>query len=258
MQQPPLGDRDVRRRNPRTSLRESEDEERLPGVPIDLTIIGEKGKSGDALTLVTYQISWGTARTERWALARVKYFVEDGNLFRSEGPVEVEEVPYFQWQPPPPPPDEGDEEEAPVEPETPPNTVAGYLKDAPRELVARHVKAFDLRYGYWNDEGWFETSTWVAHEREYRNPMLELDPLDPAYEAMMRFLQSRPPDGIPAYVTVTLALGYGPDHARTQVFRTRIRLFRSEETYEPFIDPSLGADLLQAGATRRETPFVRR
>lgn len=234
-----------------------EEEEPLSGIPIDLTIVGVDGEQGDSFTFACYQVHWGTAPVEPWALARVKYFVEDGNLFRAEGPVAVEEVPSFQWQPPPPPESDNRREDD-REPEAPqkPQDADHYLEGAPRELVARNVKFFDLHYGYWTDEGWFEASDWIAHERRHRNPPQELDPFDPNDQRIAQFNRSRPYDDIPAYVAVTLGLGYGRNNSGTRLFRSRIRLLNSLETYEPFVDSTLAMGAEQPRApVPPATPF---
>jgi hypothetical protein len=70
---------------------------------------------------------------------------------------------------------------------------------------------------------------------------MQVDPLSPFAQAIISRNITRPTDDIPAYVVVTLALTYGKDGARSQVFRTRIRLPNSSETYEPFMDPNLAA-----------------
>ncbi|MBM3334156.1 hypothetical protein FJY63_05800, partial [Candidatus Sumerlaeota bacterium] len=218
---------------------DEEKEEPLIGLPIDLTIIGSDKEGGDSLTFVTYQMDLGTIPMEPWALARVKYWVEGGNVFRAEGPVTVEKIPrcqsdlIAQISPPFGPKPARAEAEA-KEPEQP-QSAEDYLKGVPRELVARNVRAFDLGFGYWTDEGWKEASDWVAHERRYRNPPFDIGPEDPSFALIAGWNRSRPSDGIPAYVTVTLALGYGKDSAKTRAFRTRIRLMNSTETYEPFL-----------------------
>lgn len=244
---------------------EGEDEEPLTGIPINLTILGSSGEGGDALTFVTYQVHWGTAPVEPWALARVKYFVENGNLFRAEGPIWVDAVPSFQWQPPRSPEEDEEEEENGEQP-TSDDDIAGYLKDAPRELIARNVQEFDIQYGYWNEEGWFETSSWTAHQQRHRNPPPELDLFDVSDTtlasmnmARMQHQRRMSTDDIPAYVTVTLKLGYGDDESHGRLFRSKIRLLTSTETYEPFIDPSLNlGQLPPTAAGGRSTPFGRR
>ena len=220
------------------TLRPDTQEPPLTGVPIDLTILGKPSEGGgDALTFAIYQMNWGTTPIEPWALARVKYIVDNGNLYRSEGPITVETVPGFQWQEPAPPPELGFAPAAPPPPPT--NDIGQYLKDAPRELIARGVKTFDLRYGYWTGEGWFETEEWAAHERLHRNPPYVFDPNDPNAANWMQRNLNRPTDGIPAWVQVTLALTYGKDNSRVQVFKSRIRLMNAMETYEPVPEFSL-------------------
>jgi prepilin-type N-terminal cleavage/methylation domain-containing protein len=253
LQLPPAGRRPRRPGGGPVDGGEGEEERPIPGIPIDLTILGTEGEGGDALTFVAYQPHWGTAPVAPWALARVKYFVEDGSMYRAEGPVAVDEVPSFQWQPPPPVDGTG----MPLAPEVPGGPDLGaeadvnqYLADVPRELVARNVKQFDLLYGYWGEEGWFEASDWAAHERRYRNPPMELDPEDPMAQAIRHQEMQRPTDDIPAYVVVTLALSYGRDNERVRVFRSRIRLFGSLESFEPFIDPALGVGVGGPGARR--------
>jgi prepilin-type N-terminal cleavage/methylation domain-containing protein len=227
-----------------SSDKEKKEEKLLPAVPIDLTIIGEDHEDADALTFVTYQTNWGTAPVQPWALARVKYFVEGGNLFRAEGPITVDQLPGFQmWQMPALPATPQNllnlQELAPEPPA--PEDVEHYLPDAPREVVARGVKTFDFHYGYWTDEGWYETPDWIAHERRFRHPPYPYDPQSPFAQMIMQRNMARQTDDVPAYVVVTLALSHGKDGSRTQVFRTRIRLPISTETYEPLIDPGIGA-----------------
>ncbi|MCX8037807.1 MAG: prepilin-type N-terminal cleavage/methylation domain-containing protein [Candidatus Sumerlaeia bacterium] len=223
-------------RAPAAQKEKDKEEQPLPGIPIDLTIVGVDGGDLDSLTFVYKQTDWGgTTPVEPWALARVKYFVENGILFRSEGPVFVEKIPKFQHQPifvasggtaaPP----------GLLEPE-PAQTAEEadeYLKDQPREMVARNVLAFDLRYGYWTDEGWFEAPEWIAHERRFRNAPTEIDPNDPNAMFLRIREMNRPTDDIPAYISMTLTLGYGQDGSRTRIFRSRFRLMVSSETFEP-------------------------
>jgi len=212
-------------------------EEPMPGVPIDLTIVAVDHEQGDTLTFVTKQENWGgTLPVEPWGLARVKYSVQDGNLFRQEDSVIVDQVPSFQYQPPKPPPDRRNRDSAEEPPPPTPESADHYLEKTPRELVARHVKMFDLRFGYWTEEGWFEAPDWIAHERRYRNAPVEVDPKDPNAEMIRMRDRARPTDDIPAYVSVTLVLGYGRDGSRTQVFRSRLRLLSSLETHEPLLN----------------------
>lgn len=223
---------------------EEKEEKRPKGLPIDLTIISEDHEQGDWLTFVTYQPYWGTIPAQPWALARVKYVVQDGNLFRVEGPITVEQVPSYQdkipFLNPFAPAGAANVSGAGGVSPSQPLDVEHYLPDAPRELVARGIKSFDLRFGYWNPEGWYESPNWVAHERQYRNPPYEFDPRDPNAQLMMLRNFNRATDDIPAYVVVTLALAYGKGETRTQVFRTRMRLPASAETHEPYIDPNPG------------------
>jgi len=236
---------------------EADEENKLVGIPIDLTIIGTDHNDTDSITFVTYQFGWGEATVEPWALARVKYFVEDGNLYRVEGPVWVDKVPSFQWKPPEDRDAEGDEESKEEDQAAEPSDADGYLKDAPRELVARNVKVFDLHYGYWTEDGWFEAPDWKAHERRYRNaPHKERrDTLDSGALRPPRPTPPPPTDDVPAYVSVTLALGYGEKAKRTRVFRSKIRLMSSLETYKPYIDPSLDLGIGAPTSGRRSTPF---
>jgi type II secretory pathway pseudopilin PulG len=207
------------------------------GVPVDFTIIGVDSEKGDSLTFVCTQPNWGTTPIQPWALARVKYTIKDGNLFRTEGPVTVDELPSFQFQPlempnPTPETETKPESEEPATPES----ADHYLKDAPHELVARNVKTFDLRYGYWTPEGWFEAPDWMAHERRYRNLGEKVDPTDPNAAMLRQRELMRPTDDVPAYINLTVALAYSKDNVRTRVFRSRIRLLRSQEVYEPPMD----------------------
>jgi len=236
---------------------EEKEEKPLVGLPIDLTIIGEDHEQSDLLTFVTYQAYWGVEAIQPWALARVKYYVQDGILFRAEGPITVEQVPGYQWQPLIPVGASGDSPGGWTlpSPMATDNSVGNYLQDMPHEMVARGVKTFDLRYGYWTADGWYESPDWIGHERRYRNPPYPFDPADPQAFLFLQRNLSRATDDIPAYVIVTLELTYGKDGSRSQVFRSRIRLLVSSETYQPFADPALAAANAAFDPRRQATPY---
>jgi len=226
-----------RSRDRRSGARPDEKKSDIIGVPVDFTIIGADTEKGDSLTFVTAQPNLGTTPIQPWALARVKYTIQDGSLFRAEGPVTVDELPSFQSQPLVIPGMTPENETQPEneEPATP-ESADRYLKDAPQELVARNVKVFDLRYGYWTPDGWFEAPDWMAHERRYRNSGEKIDPNDPNAAFLRQRDIMRPTDDVPAYINVTVSLAYGKDNAQTRVFRSRIRMLRSQEVYEPPLD----------------------
>lgn len=216
----------------RRGAEEGEDE-RIPGLPIDLAMIGSDGDKLDSLTFVTYQVNWGAARVSPWALARVKYWVQDGVLYRSEGPIWVDEIPSSQYEPPRDPEAEDDAAWEAEEPSDPGGDVNSYLKEARADRIAENVEVFDLEFGYWGEDGWFQTPEWSSNGRKYRRASMDFDPLDPRAQVFRMQQRNQPTDDIPAYVTLTLKLSYGGNDKATQLFRTRIRLPNSQETFIP-------------------------
>jgi hypothetical protein len=138
-----------------------------------------------------------------------------------------------------------------------------------REILARGVKRFQLRYGYWFDEVWLESDHWNSNDKDIRSSFNVLSPEDAleteqweeqesAESRRRRILREQAPqDGLPAYVRVLLELAdpKSPRHIRR--FQTVMRFPVALETFvpNPDLDPERRDEEIDL---RRERSFESR
>jgi prepilin-type N-terminal cleavage/methylation domain-containing protein len=191
----------------------SEKEGRNPydyGIAIDLRFNAENHERTDSLSFVREQLADPSLQTEPWALARVTYDVEDGELVRATDSVFAAPIDL-----------EGNEVEKP-QPE--------------KHALAKRIKTFDLAWGYFYEGEWYEAPDWAADERRYRNPVEELDEGDPEYEQLRREQEAKPVDGIPSYLLVTLGIADKKRPEKIKTFQTLIRIPSAQENNIPLTD----------------------
>jgi hypothetical protein len=177
------------------------------GIAIDLSFEAEDKGEADSMSFVRYQHSNNEYGVMPWGLARVKYEVEKDELLRSVDNVKAPRLDI-------------DGLEIPKE-------------EPPQEVIAKRVKRFDLRWGYYFEGEWYEAVEWSADERKYRNPVEELDPEDEEYERKRREQQNKPLDGIPSYVFVTLGIADKEREKKIKNFQTLIKIPTAQENTIP-------------------------
>lgn len=127
-------------------------DENLPdlGPPVSLAFTGQDSGELDQLSMIRILPFSLENPTSMWGLARITYYVVDGNFYRAIDDVTTPET---------------DEE--------------GYIipkMNAPRvEKLAENCVGFDLKYGYYYDEQWGLADSWDSSAAQYRNPFTEED-----------------------------------------------------------------------------------
>lgn len=159
---------------------ETKDNPYNQGISIDLQMSGEDGDDFDKICFARYEISDGEMKTEPWALARIEWSVEDGRLIRKQSTIFMPERDL-----------EGEEVEEPKE---------------RIDILCNNVVKFNLVYGYYCADQWFEAQKWDTTEKQFRNPVPELDPEDPEYDHVKKTEETLPRDGLPAYVRLEITL----------------------------------------------------
>ena len=197
------------------------------GIEINLQFQAENHKTLDSMTFVRYQYSDGLTSIQPWGLGRIRYLVEDEQLIRTEEDI-IEPMKDF----------EGNvvEEKVPR-----------------RDVLAKGVKRFDLRFGFFFQDDWSEAEDWDSKAKRYRNPVVELDEEDPDNQEKMKREQMKPVDGLPAFIRVTLdiedetqAKGTSKSRsakkqtAKIQTFSTLIRVPLAQENYLPSLEEENG------------------
>ncbi len=205
---------------------------------IDLQFTGEK----DSLTF-TVQKKFEVGSPYRpFGLAKVKYFVEKGNLIRRDDSLEPAPRNIFGES---------------LAKKTPPSYT----------VVAEEVQSFQVRYVYWFDNQWYEVETWSSSNRTIRNahflmgdyehrrseyddnstPQFDangnrisgganqsLRPGDPGWNEYLNDQESEPLDRLPAEIRIRLVIGPKDNKKRQVPFQRLIRIFPAEETYTPW------------------------
>lgn len=149
-------------------------------IEINLDFKAENAEKSDSMTFVRYQMDDGISRTQPWALGRISYFVENGELIRTEEDI-------FQ----PGKDKEGNEIE----------------KKIPRkEVLAKGIVKFDLHYGFFRDDDWMEAPDWDSNARRYRNPARVIEEDEPNYQELIQKEAQKPVDGLPAFVRASIII----------------------------------------------------
>jgi len=189
---------------------------------VDLAMFGEPNGDDATFSFVVRKPVVPGRPYDEWGLTRVTYTSQEGVLIRSEESVE----------------------------DPPRDLLTGDLLVEPppprQEVVAQGVKRFSLRFGYWFDEVWLESTRWNSTRKEFRNsfdlwtPDPDPDKADalnqpgsPEWQQQNQLMSQAPEDRVPAYVRVILELADVKNPKRTEVFTTIIRYPQSEETYVP-------------------------
>ncbi len=122
-------------------------EENLPdvGPPIDLSFTGEDGGEVDQLSMVRRMPFSLDENRPLWGLARITYYVNEGNLYRAIDDITRPET----------------DEDGNVIPKPYPPQI---------DKLAENCVGFDLKYGYYNDEEWLMADSWDSNASQYRNP----------------------------------------------------------------------------------------
>ncbi len=203
------------------------------GRVIDLQFQGTPGSNTDTVSFAVYSPLRLGSHYNSWGLSRVTYRVDNSILLRIEEPVEVN-----------------------------PRNIYGEVlerRQPPRiAKLAEGVEEFKLRYAFWYDHQWYETSDWSSTRRQTRNPRFilgdhgigddmglgfdalqqgrndgQLRPGEPGWNEFLNDQRSEPLDRLPAYMRVHLGLTDPDDPGRIARFETVLRVYPSEETYAP-------------------------
>ncbi|MCX7015851.1 MAG: prepilin-type N-terminal cleavage/methylation domain-containing protein [Candidatus Sumerlaeota bacterium] len=182
------------------------------GQGIDLSLRGSGGDGGAEISFVRYQ-SHNTARAPQpLNLCRVRYWVQDQTLMRSEEDVYKADL---------------DSTGEPVE------------QPAPEpEALVRGVQSFDVLYGFYYDGQWLETTTWDSKQKQDRTDMVDLewedDLIRPNLEqAVNQYEQYSPDDNLPGYIRVRVAVADPRGQKRPQVFARTINMAAGQESHIP-------------------------
>jgi len=149
-------------------------------IEINLDFKADNAERADSMTFVRYQMDDGISRTQPWALGRISYFVENGELIRTEEDI-------FQ----PGKDKEGNEIEE---------------KIPRREVLAKGVVKFDLHFGFFREDDWMEAPDWDSNARRYRNPARVIEEDDPNYQELIQKEARKPVDGLPAFVRAAIII----------------------------------------------------
>lgn len=215
------------------------------GMLLDLQMVGEPKSDDSRLTFAAYHPVIPGRPSTPWGLARLTYESSGGVLVRTVDSVMDTGIRDIY----------GEVLETPEPPH--------------REILARGVKRFQLRYGYWFDEVWLESDHWNSNDKDIRSSFNVLSPEDAleteqweeqesAESRRRRILREQAPqDGLPAYVRVLLELAdpKSPRHIRR--FQTVMRFPVALETFvpNPDLDPERRDEEIDL---RRERSFESR
>ena len=127
-------------------------DENLPdvGPPIDLSFTGEDGGELDQLSFVRHLGLSLDDERPLWGLARITYYVIDGNLYRAMDDITKPET----------------DEDGNVIPKTTRPQV---------DKLAENCVGFDVHYGYYYDEDYHLAESWDSNSAQFRNPPEEDD-----------------------------------------------------------------------------------
>ncbi|MBX7245889.1 MAG: prepilin-type N-terminal cleavage/methylation domain-containing protein [Candidatus Sumerlaeaceae bacterium] len=193
------------------------------GPKIDLGFKCTDNADTDDLTFVRMQSPKRTEDRKPWNLVRLRYYVMNGNLYRSQDDIKAPEVD-----------EKGNEIPKPYPPQV--------------DKIANNVKSFDLKFGYYFEGEWHEAPEWDSAVTKYRNevPDTEQDKKNPMANVMPNQQnQQVPPDNVPAWASITLTFKDPKDDEKLKTFHQVVQLPQSQETYVP-----VQADSTQATTQR--------
>lgn len=194
------------------------------GKLIDLQFIGMDSGDGDGLTFAVQEPLGKGSRNLTWGLARVEYSVQSGVMIRG---LETIEAAPRDWM-------------GEVLPrEEPPDY----------SILAEGVVAFNLRYGFWFDNQWYEVEGWESNGRTLRNATALMGTYDEnefanrsqaagidtteAWNALLDDMENQPLNRLPAYVRAELVIADPKNPKRTSTFTRLFRVPGSQETWLP-------------------------
>ncbi len=197
---------------------------------IDLQFSGSENGKKDTLTFTVRQPYQIGDIYRPYGVSRVKYFLQDGWLIRSEDVIDTKERDAF-----------GNVYSRPIPP--------SYSR------LAEGVKVFDLKYTFWYDHQWYEKDGWVSGIRQTRNGKYllgdyredddprnrdtpeynnTLEPGAPGWNEQLNDSRNEPLDRLPSLIRVKLVISDPTNEKRTAEFQRVIKVPPSEETYVPF------------------------
>lgn len=193
------------------------------GPKIDLGFRCEDNGETDDLTFVrTQNMKHGEDR-KMWGLARVHYFVSGEALYRSVDDITAPET------------DEaGNDLPKPVPPQV--------------DKVANHVKAFELKFGYYYEGEWTTAPSWDSEDSKYRNPSDEEEEEEKEKNRTPgsdKQTQQNPPDGLPAWVEISYTFTDPKKSEKEKTCKQVVQLLASQETYVPPDESGSGKDIFQ-------------
>jgi prepilin-type N-terminal cleavage/methylation domain-containing protein len=204
------------------SRKDQQIDENLPelGPAIDLSFMGEDGGNIDQVTFVRMQGPKKGEDRPLWGLERVRYFVSNGNLYRSTEDVTAPET---------------DENGNEIPKAVPPRV----------DKIANNCTGLDIKYGYFFEGEYHMAEDWDSNGNQYRNPMDEEDQdsqiTNPAGVAGGTVVnpngtqQQQKADDLPGWVEVTFKFADARKTERERVYKQTMLMYNksAEETYEP-------------------------
>ncbi|MBI5154766.1 hypothetical protein HZA57_05970, partial [Candidatus Poribacteria bacterium] len=188
---------------------------------IDLQFSGEDSEEQDTITFASRRPFTLGADYSEWGLARISYAVDNGVLIRS---LEDVETPPRTW------------DGKVLEKETPPQ----------HSIIAEGVVEFNLTYGFWYDNQWYEVDHWSSGDRQIRNPNYLLGEYSEEelatiqgggvgqisnWNDRLNDSDREPLDRVPTYVRVQLALADPENEKRLTRWNRILRIPNSQETW---------------------------
>ncbi len=225
-----------------TSTRDTESDNSLLDdlpPPIDLNFRAMDNGETDEISFVRRQgMNYNEDRMP-WGLERLRYFIQDGALYRSIDDVRGAET---------------DEYGNPIPKEIPPRV----------EKIGTNVKGIDFKFGYWYDKEWLTATDWDSNSPRYRNPVTEDSEQDKTNEETLPDSQSallkqqemeQRVDDMPSWVEITYEFANPAKPDAVTKIRQVVMLPQAQETYVPeeiFQDTSRLQRMKQEGGEKSD------
>ena len=185
------------------------------GPMIDLSFKAGGGSGGGDLTFVRSQGQKHGEDKFPWGLVRVRYYVANNVLYRSLDDIKAPET---------------DEDGNEIPKATVPQV----------DKIGNYVKAFDLKFGYWTEGEWRETTDWDSSPRQYRNPISD-EELEQNEMLALTGGQANPQlqlndeliDNLPAWVEVSVTFTDPRKEEREKTYKQIVQMPQSQENYIP-------------------------
>lgn len=206
------------------------------GPPIDLGFRAMDNGETDEISFVRRQGVQYSDDRMLWGLARIRYFVQGGTLYRSIEDVQAPDTDEY-----------GNEIPKEVQPRA--------------EKVATNVTGLDLKFGYWYDKEWLTATDWDSNTPRYRNPTQETEQ-DQANQATLPDPQSalqqqqdeaQRADDLPSWVEITFQFANPRNPEAVSELRQVVMMPQAQETYVPpeiFEESSRLQRMRQSGGDR--------